>query len=294
MNFKTKAFIQGVISHFFNSEDINYWFQRSVTKSLPMNMDGYREKWEKAKLHFDSAAKYSDGTKKMIAYEFGAGWDLAAPLFLSSLGCERIYCADLIEHVKSELLNTSVRAMLSAGFIDKPVVFNQDNIRDTLRNEFAIEYLAPYDARKTDFPGSLFNLIYTTNVLEHIPQEDIAAILRECRRLLAEDGIVSMLIDYSDHYYSIDKSISPYNFLRYSDSQWKRYNNPLQYVNRLRHCDFVRLFQDCGFQILVAESFIAKGFSGVPEGLQVDAQFLRNYSKEDLDITSGYFVLRAA
>ena len=293
LNFKAKALIQSFVSLFSNREGINYWFQRNITKSLPMSMDGYREKWEKAKLHIDSYAKFSKGRKKAIAYEFGAGWDMATSLFLSTHGCERVYCVDLIEHVTHELLNASLNAMLLAGLIDKPVTFHQESFRDTLRDEFAIEYLAPYDARKVDFPDSLFNMIYTTNVLEHIPKDDIPSILKECHRLLADDGVLSMCIDYSDHYHSIDKSISPYNFLRYSDNQWKKYNNPLQYMNRLRHNDFVKLFQDCGFQIIVAEPSIAKGFVGVPKGLPVASQFLKKYSKEDLDITGGYFVLKA-
>ena len=45
-----------------------------------------------------------------------------------------------------------------------------------------------------------------------------------------------------------------FNFLKYDDAQWRRFNGGQQYVNRLRHSDYVRMFREAGFTILEESS----------------------------------------
>jgi len=119
-----------------------------------------------------------------------------------------------------------------------------------LRQYYGIEYLAPCDARNTHFESNSINFITSTNTLEHIPLQDTQAILKECYRLLKPDGLMSFIIGYRDHYSFFDKSISVYNFLRYSDFIWKIFNPSLHYQNRLRHKDYLNLIKSAGFTIL--------------------------------------------
>ena len=61
-------------------------------------------------------------------------------------------------------------------------------------------------------------------------------------------------IDYSDHFSHSDQSISPINFLQYSDDEWERYaGNRYMYMNRLRHDDFISLFESAGHRIVEAQ-----------------------------------------
>ncbi len=61
---------------------------------------------------------------------------------------------------------------------------------------------------------------------------------------------MSTLIDYQDHYSYADSSISAYNFLRYDEREWARWNPSLQYQNRLRHSDYRAMFDAEGFVIV--------------------------------------------
>jgi hypothetical protein len=81
--------------------------------------------------------------------------------------------------------------------------------------------------------------------------EDIQRILKECYRILKGNGIMSFQIDYQDHYSYFDQNISVYNFLLYSDKSWSRFSSTLNYQNRLRHRDYMDLFQDAGFEVVV-------------------------------------------
>ena len=69
--------------------------------------------------------------------------------------------------------------------------------------------------------------ITSTYTLEHIPADDIRRILVECNRILKPGGLILSLIDYQDHYSWLDLRISRYNFLRYSERQWRWFNSSL-------------------------------------------------------------------
>ena len=60
-------------------------------------------------------------------------------------------------------------------------------------------------------------------------------------------------IDYSDHYSYCDTRLCRYHFLRFSERDWRPFNSCLCYQNRLRHCDYVRLMELCGFSLLLTQ-----------------------------------------
>jgi SAM-dependent methyltransferase len=115
---------------------------------------------------------------------------------------------------------------------------------------YGIEYRAPYDAAKTDFDDKSVDACISTNTLEHIPKESIIAIFLELNRILKDGGIVSAKIDYSDHYANTDKNISLLNYLNFDESSWQRYNHNCHYQNRLRHYDYIEIFNRCGFDVI--------------------------------------------
>jgi hypothetical protein len=88
----------------------------------------------------------------------------------------------------------------------------------------------------------------------------------------------------SDHFQHQDHSISRINFLRYSESQWQRIaGNEFAYCNRLRASDFLRLFDDLGFEISRREAVVdGEAMRALREGtVGIDAAFL-NYGQQDL------------
>ncbi|MDQ4091403.1 MAG: hypothetical protein M3163_14045 [Actinomycetota bacterium] len=102
-----------------------------------------------------------------------------------------------------------------------------------------------------------------------------------------------MLIDHQDHYSYADSTISAYNFLQYDEREWARWNPSLQYQNRLRHSDYLAMFEAEGFEI-VHESPTA----GSPDDLAVIGQLplanpFRDIPPAHLAVRNALVILRS-
>ena len=65
-----------------------------------------------------------------------------------------------------------------------------DHARKTRQGAFVVG-----DARRVDLPDARFDQILIFGLLHHLPDEDVRAVLAECRRLLAPDGCVLVIED---------------------------------------------------------------------------------------------------
>ena len=70
------------------------------------------------------------------------------------------------------------------------------------------------------------------------------------KKIIKKDGIISSLIDYSDHYSHTDRNIGALNFLKFDQNEWKKFNNVYLFQNRLRHQDYRNFFLNHNFEIL--------------------------------------------
>ena len=77
-----KAAIQKTISFFPYSEKTNYFFRRSIARSLPINKDTFFQMIDIGMRHYNKYLKYGESNElsRINFYEFGAGWDLTIPL----------------------------------------------------------------------------------------------------------------------------------------------------------------------------------------------------------------------
>lgn len=99
------------------------------------------------------------------------------------------------------------------------------------------------------------------------------------------------LIDYQDHYSYFDSNLSIYNFLRFSSKEWEKYNCSLHYQNRLRHSDFVRLFEQSGLKILECNSCgVSMEQESILKSIPLADEF-KQYDFDDLKIPGDMFVL---
>ena len=127
--------------------------------------------------------------------------------------------------------------------------------------------------------------------MEHVPKNEIPSILKECYRLLKKGGILSLLIDYKDHYSYFDSNISIYNFLQFSDMKWRKYNHSQEYQNRLRHVDYYNFINDTAFDMVKINTIQANTTDlEAISMLHIDKQF-SNKSPKELGIKLGHFVL---
>lgn len=238
---KIKSSIFGLIE-FFNIPRALYFIQKYGTRRTRVGVLSISPIWEN---HKEYLKKY--GATASI-FEFGAGKTLAQNLFLSDLVNTQIV-VDINPMIDFELVNNVRKQMSNLVTLKSEIKVNSF---DELAL-YGIEYRAPYDATKTDFDDKIFDACISTNTLEHIPKESIASIFLELYRTLKDDGIVSAAIDYSDHYAHTDSTISVLNYLRFGESTWKKYNHNCHYQNRLRHYDYVEIFNKCGFIVMEEE-----------------------------------------
>jgi len=211
-----------------------------------------------AKLHIDAVRQHCDRRlEETTFYEFGAGWEMTIPLAFYAAGVEHQIVVDIRNLLRPMLVNNTIekyqRMASDSVFLRIPerhVDGRRHQFQTKLKECYGIDYRAPCDAKLTGIETNSIDVITSTSTLEHIPFRSLQLILRECHRILRDDGLVSFIIDYTDHYSYFDSSISRYNYLKYSDAQWALFNNGLHFQNRLRHCDYLDLFRAAGFEVV--------------------------------------------
>jgi hypothetical protein len=200
---------QRVFSALPGGHHLNYIFQRTLG-GLPLPVTKLGVEVDKASAHLAALGLLGIDPVAARTFEFGAGYDLHLPLIQAALGLRRQTVADIWRVARSSLVMEMARRL--SDLAEVPVGWSPalvqvgGSMADVLAAN-GITYLAPADAR--------------ASTLEHIPPDDLAAILRERHRLIRHGGGMSMLIDYSDHWSHFDHSITEYNFLQFTESRWR-------------------------------------------------------------------------
>ena len=301
MRWLAKAALQRGLGALPQGERLNYVFQRRVLRSLPAGDPALRRKFSRALQHLGVYRERSPGVTagESTFYEFGAGWDLAIPLAYALLGVGGQVLVDIRPSARLELVNDSLASFerlrqeleAEAGAELRPLGGPLRSL-DELEARFGIRYLAPCDARDTGLAEGSIDFASSTDTCEHIPEADLAAIFRETRRLLRPGGAFSCRIDLQDHYAYFDRSLSRYNFLRFSDGTWRLVNSPLHFQNRLRSSDYLRLVREAGLE-LVVERPSGPSDEGRAELRSLPlAERFRGYAEDDLGVTVLSFVAR--
>lgn len=265
MRWLLKAAVQKALSAWPQGERLNYLLQRHLTHGLPRGRAELAEKFNNAVAHYRAAKRWGGlGGGPRSAYEFGSGWELAVPLCLHMLGVRRQTLVDLRPLARWELLADAwVKlggiaaevggAALAGGHALEALEGPPPAGLAELKARLGIAYRAPCDARLTGLTAGSFDLVHSTEVLEHIPEADLTPILAECRRLLAPGGVVSLQVDMQDHYSYFDRRASVYNYLRFSEGAWRLVNSGLHYQNRLRLPDYLRALERAGLRLVGQE-----------------------------------------
>ena len=245
-----------------------------------------------------------------IFLEVGTGRVPVVPIAYWLMGSEKTITIDLNPYLKSELVEESLKHMfknhekvlnLFGSLVDQERFseflkwgreshFSLSKILDQCR----IEYIAPGDAANTHLPDESIDFHTSYTVFEHIPFEVLEEILKEGNRIIKNKGLFIHSIDYSDHYSHSDKRISSINFLQYSEKQWDKFaGNRYAFVNRLRHDDFINLFESVGQNIINVEPNTNQQlYELLSNGnFQLNDRF-SSKSKNDLAITGAWIVSR--
>jgi SAM-dependent methyltransferase len=248
-----------------------------------------------------------------VFFEIGTGRVALEPLAYWLAGAEKIITVDLNPLLRKELVKESVsyiadnqneiKALYNGaaeGLLDMKrltalVEFYRTKKFDI--NEYLklcrIEYISPGDAAKTSLSNDSVDYYTSNSVLEHIPADELNEILKEGNRILKKDGLFIHSIDYSDHYSHTDPTVTPINFLKYDEEEFKKFNNRFLYANRLRHDDFMELFSKAGYEFLKIKTFKNKDAEEALKNGRVELEKrFQGKDRETLSITQAWFAAR--
>jgi predicted SAM-dependent methyltransferase len=254
LDWKLKARAFNMLDRFPMGDQLYYLLQRHVTRTLPRALSPTHDKAISQLRHMERIRQQRGSLDSVVLLEFGAGWDLYSNLLYWCLGVDSQIAVDIRRWIHHEAINAVVTHLQQdppANAIRTPaVLMKPGNLEAQLKLHYGIDYRAPFDATSMTLQDSSIDLIVTTSVLEHIPLDVCQAIICECRRVMRPDGLMSHMIDYSDHYAHSDANITAYNYLQFDETEWTRYNPSIHFQNRARTHDYCKLFRKAGFEII--------------------------------------------
>ncbi|WP_267359208.1 MULTISPECIES: class I SAM-dependent methyltransferase [unclassified Methylobacterium] len=259
-----KAAVQRAVSLLPSPHFWNGIIQKCVTRSVGLDDRLFLDKLGRARGHLANYQAGSSGPAMPArVVEIGTGWFPVVPIAIWLCGAEEVETYDLVRHATEARIAATVGHFLAAWddgrlvqalpHADRDRVARLERmVRGAAPGGFAegltnlgIRYtVAPLQA---DASARRADLVFSTAVLEYLPYSALVALLQASRARLSPGGVASHWIDLSDEYAYFDKSITPFNFLRFSDRAWRLINNPIIPLSRLRLGDYRHAFAQAGF-----------------------------------------------
>ncbi len=299
-----KAIVQKTISYLPFSHNINYIFQKYVTKGVYLSDEYFYDRLGHAKEHIDAFALHSTQKTPSSCLELGTGWYPIVPICFFLIGVEKTYSVDISFLTSKERIKTTLEKILDAekkgrlrnyiqydltkleelqAILENYQALSLENILEKLHLIYLIE-----DARQLSLADNSIDLVNSNNTFEHIYPEILIPILADFKRVVnKKNGIMSHFIDMSDHFAHFDKTINIYNFLQYSDATWARIDNSIQPQSRLRFEEYKQIYRDLEIPIST-ESYRLGNIVDLAK-VKLDDKYAKN-SKESNAISHCHFI----
>lgn len=297
-NWILKSVVQRAISLCPRSERVNEVFQIHVTGGLRIEAQGeFRAKLDACKHHLENYRKWSTSNKSgFTVLELGTGWYPIIPIGLYLCGASEIWTFDIVPLLRPDRLRT---------IIDYYYLFQKTGELNSILPGIQQERLQKmFDAatgnataspaamlerlnihyRVQSFPDAgldsgCMDLIFSHGVLEHLEREVLMQTFLEFHRVASPTSVITCYIGIADQFAAFDKTITSFNYMRYSARVWRLLNSPMIPQNRLRACDYRSICRQARFSI--QEESTMQGVESDLHKLKLSSEFAR-YSKEDL------------
>jgi SAM-dependent methyltransferase len=222
--------------------------------------------------------------------ELGSGWLPVVPLLFYLAGAERLLLTDIQRLMDERTVEEAKRTLReSATKVADKLGLAEGEVRARLDRPFPHDYFVPWNPR--DLADGSVDVVISRTVLEHIPPDVLEGYMPEFARILRPGGMMCHVIDNSDHWEHHDKSISRLHFLRYEEGLLWRTLCVRRYQNRLRHSDYMNLFERHGFVPLFVEAEPDARSMDAVKSLPLASPF-RGRDAADLAILTSTVVLR--
>ncbi|MFT3954853.1 MAG: class I SAM-dependent methyltransferase [Piscinibacter sp.] len=304
MDWRIKGVIQGALSRVPGGTAVNDALQRAAggRRDEARHIDiKFRADWLVQMQVLNDLGMRVQGRDLL---EIGTGWLPVFPLCFALAGARRCATFDLNRHLNPVAVPGALRelerhlpAIAQACGDDEATVRERWQRLSAAGDGWAIlkaagvDYHAPADATATGLPDASVALVFSNSVLEHVGAAVLAPMMRESCRILQPDGLSLHSVNCGDHYAYFDRSITQIHYLRFSEREWRKWNNDLLYQNRLRPVDFVEAARDAGMDVLldmhVPRAELLANFAQIP----IAPEF-RHYPPEQLCCTSVTFAAR--
>ena len=158
---------------------------------------------------------------------------------------------------------------------------------DDLYDMLGFRYVLDRSGLMECLPSNAFRVVISAAVMEHIPAMTAPQFVSNMASVLVDGGLGIHSINIADHLHHYDQSVSPKQYLTYSESQWRFWcANSVQYINRIQRSDWLRMFTRAGFS-LVEEG----GHYADLANLRIHPRY-QSLTRKDIDCTNLLLVVR--
>ncbi len=186
-----------------------------------------------------------------VCLEVGCGWILTHAIVCHLLGAEKVIASDVAPMAHPSYIRTAVRRAVPyivrdvlSPFCDHGEIRRRldhllsiDVFTFEILEELGIEYVGSIDLARRRLDVGV-DFIYSLSVLEHVPVEDLPALLRNLTADLEPGGTMIHAIHLEDHR---DIRNRPFPFLAEPASGYGR-DQQTEHGNRIRRSEWRRLF----------------------------------------------------
>ncbi|MBI5589812.1 MAG: class I SAM-dependent methyltransferase [Deltaproteobacteria bacterium] len=302
-----KTALQHVIGRLPKSYWWNGLFQKYVTQGYYPSRESFEGKLNCCRQHLDHYLKFCPAPKPgFTAMELGTGWWPIIPLGLYLCGASEIWTYDLVPVLRRDTLRRTLELYCEfarTGELERILKYVQPQRLQRVKELIGqVEKKSPAellkrlkihtrigDARSSELPDKSIDLVYSNFVFEHPSADTLNGLLAEFRRIASPHAVMSHHVGIADQYADFDKSITYYNYMKYTDGWWNLLNNPVIPQNRLRVTDYRNLIEQTGWEIVEE-----RNTSGSLDDLNkvLLAPEFKKYSTKDLLVLFSWLVAR--
>jgi hypothetical protein len=220
--------------------------------------------FDRVQRNLDLVRKYGPLEADDCLLELGTGWVHWEALTLRLFFDFKAVLYDVWDNRQLSALKSFLRQLQTrfqtAGFLEgsdfdraRYLISKIEGVNsfDEIYRMLGFRYLVDPIGSMESLPHNAFRVVISAGVLEHIPAPTAPRVMAKMALVSQTGGLGIHSINTADHLSAYDRTVSPKQYLMFSDRRWKIwYENKVQYINRIQRSDWLRMFEKVGFCLL--------------------------------------------